>query len=120
VIEPRKCIKCGQLKAPTEYYSGSGNTCKECLKKYQKVRFAQKKLVIKELAENNIEQRLCYNYCRADCWLNGMRVMRRGSLVGQGGRDWWQQKKIRHEKWLRRKRKKETAALPAERLSIEV
>jgi len=107
VINLRKCIKCGKLKASTEYYKGSGNTCKECCKKHQKIRFAQNKLVREELAQNNMEQRLHYNYGGANVWVNEVQVMQGGLLIGQRGRDWWKQKKVRHQKWLRRKRKKE-------------
>lgn len=54
-----------------------------------------------------MEQRLHYNYRGADCWLNGVQVMEGGLLIGQRGRDWWQQKKVSHTAWLRRKRRKE-------------
>ena len=118
MIETRKCIKCGYTKAPTEYYSGSGNTCKECVKKYQSIVNLEKRLAKKELAENNMEERLHYNYTRASVWVDEVQVMEGGLLIGQRGRDWWEEKKARHEKWLRRKRKKEITALPA--LSIEV
>jgi len=103
VTEPRKCIKCGQLKLPTEYYSGSGNTCRECLKEAQRIRNAQKRVVTKV----NMEERLRYNFCRADCWVWGVQVMRKGSLIGKTGRTWWDDKIRRHKKWLRRKRMKE-------------
>ena len=122
MIEPRKCIKCGEVKAPTQYYRGSGNTCKECVKKHQSIVNLEKRLAKKEVAENNMEERLRYNYTRASVWVNGAQVMEGGLLIGQAGRDWWEEKKIRHEKWLRRKRKKENAiaAPSAERLGIEV
>ncbi|GAI40927.1 unnamed protein product, partial [marine sediment metagenome] len=49
MINPRTCIKCGYTKASTEYYSKGGNTCKECMKKAQKIRNAQKRLATKEV-----------------------------------------------------------------------
>ena len=106
MIELRKCIKCGQLKASTEYYSGSGNTCKKCIKKYQSIVNLQKRLAKKELAKNNMEQRLHYNYRGASVWVSGVQVMKKGALVGQKGQDWWHDKRVRHQKWLRRKRKR--------------
>ena len=103
----RKCIKCGHTKASTEYYRGCGNTCKECIKKYQSIVNLEKRLAKKELAKNNMEQRLHYNYTRASVWVSGVQVMSKGSLVGQRGQDWWCDKKVRHKKWLRWKRRKE-------------
>ena len=77
------------------------------MKKAQKIRNAQKRLVAKEVTENNMEQRLRYNYTRANVWMNGVQVMSNGFLLGEEGQDWWQRKKVRHRKWLRRKRMKE-------------
>ncbi|GAG52380.1 unnamed protein product, partial [marine sediment metagenome] len=91
----------------TEYYNGSGNTCKKCAKDAQRIRIAQKRLVEEEGAEDNMEQRLRYNYTRVDAWQFGVQVMKRGVLVGKTGHTWWCDKLVRHKAWLRRKRMKE-------------
>ena len=107
ITKERKCIKCGHTKEATEYYKGSGNTCKKCMGEAQKIRNAQKRLAEKEPAGSNMEQRLRYNYTRADVWVSGMQVMSKGILLGEEGKDWWAEKITRHRAWLRWKRKKE-------------
>jgi len=106
--EFKKCIKCGQLKAPTEYYRGSGNTCKKCCSEYQRIRNAQRQTPKKDLSKAIMDNYKAHKWGGgASIWINGVQVMSKGILLGQEGQDWWEGLKRSHKKWLRRKRKKE-------------
>lgn len=102
MIKLRKCIKCGEIKAATEYYQKSGYTCKECVKEAQRLRNKKK-----ENGEIKIKEDLRYNFNETNVWLKGIQVMRKGELIGKGGQNWWEEKIKRHKKWLRKKRMKE-------------
>ena len=52
-------------------------------------------------------QRLHYNYSGASVWINGVQVMKKGVLVGQRGKDWFEGLKVSHKAWLRWKRMEE-------------
>jgi hypothetical protein len=101
----KKCIKCGQVKSHSEYYgNNNGNTCKDCIKEAQKIRWAQRKIAKEKNAKISMEEILRKNYINANCWIDGLKVMEKGTLIGQQGKDWWKEKKKKHKRWLIKKR----------------
>jgi len=55
---------------------------------------------------NSVEKSLRIAYRKADVKLNGVIVMVNGRIIGEVGKEWWEDKIEKHRRWLRKEKRK--------------
>lgn len=66
---------------------------------------------IKQISTDDIKKYIRRNYIGADVWLDKIQIMKNGRILGQKGRDYFNEKVEAHRKWMKKKNIKKADAM---------